>query len=48
MQITTIVTIVGSIVSIVTLSVAWSQMRIASAKTKLDLYNKRFSVYLAV
>ncbi len=34
------------IVSICTLLVAFSQMRIASAKTRLDLYNKRFSIYL--
>ncbi|MBL0509854.1 hypothetical protein ACK3ZC_08225 [Aeromonas caviae] len=27
--------------------VAFSQMRIASAKTRLDLYNKRFAIYLA-
>lgn len=47
MQITTVVSVVGGVVGIVALSVAWSQMRIASAKTKLDLYNKRFSVYLA-
>ncbi|WP_421263831.1 hypothetical protein [Aeromonas sp. 600527] len=29
-----------------TLLVAFSQMRIASAKTRMDLYNKRFSIYL--
>lgn len=46
-NITAIVSVVGGIVGVVTLSVAWSQMRIASAKTKLDLYNKRFSVYVA-
>lgn len=27
--------------------VAYSQMRIASAKTKLDLYNKRFAIYVS-
>jgi len=42
-----VVSVVGGIVGVVTLSVAWSQMRIASAKTKLDLYNKRFNVYVA-
>ncbi|MCX2708342.1 MULTISPECIES: hypothetical protein [unclassified Pseudomonas] len=47
LQITTIVSVVGGVVGLATLSVAWSQMRIASAKTKLDLYNKRFNVYMA-
>ncbi|GLO08278.1 TPA: hypothetical protein QEM76_001937 [Pseudomonas putida] len=47
MQITTVVSMVGGVVGIVALSVAWSQMRIASAKTKLDLYTKRFNVYMA-
>lgn len=46
-QITTVVSVVGGVVGLIALTVAWSQMRIASAKTKLDLYNKRFSVYLA-
>jgi len=46
-QITVIVSIVGGVVGLIALTVAWSQMRIASAKTKLDLYNKRFNVYLA-
>lgn len=46
-QVTVIVSIVGGVVGLIALTVAWSQMRIASAKTKLDLYNKRFSVYLA-
>ncbi|MFJ4352747.1 hypothetical protein ACIPZ5_17810 [Pseudomonas sp. NPDC089428] len=46
-QVTTIVSLVGGVVGIIALSVAYAQMRIASAKTKLDLYNKRFSVYLA-
>ncbi|EHK5438639.1 hypothetical protein I8Y03_001887 [Aeromonas hydrophila] len=35
------------LVSICTAFVSFSQMRIASAKTRLDLYNKRFSIYLA-
>ena len=46
-QITTVISVVGSVVGLVALTVAWSQMRIASAKVKLDLYNKRFNVYLA-
>jgi len=46
-QVTTVVSIVGGVVGFIALTVAWSQMRIASAKTKLDLYNKRFNVYLA-
>lgn len=46
-QVTAIVSVVGGVVGLIALTVAWSQMRIASAKTKLDLYNKRFNVYLA-
>jgi hypothetical protein len=46
-QVTMVVSVVGGVVGLIALTVAWSQMRIASAKTKLDLYNKRFSVYLA-
>lgn len=46
-QVTMVVSIVGGVVGLIALTVAWSQMRIASAKTKLDLYNKRFNVYLA-
>lgn len=46
-QVTTIVSVVGGVVGLIALTVAWSQMRIASAKVKLDLYNKRFNVYLA-
>lgn len=46
-QVTVIVSVVGGVVGLIALTVAWSQMRIASAKTKLDLYNKRFGVYLA-
>jgi len=34
-------------VSITVGLVAYSQMRIASAKVKLDLYNKRFAIYAA-
>lgn len=47
LQVTAIVSVVGGVVGFIALTVAWSQMRIASAKTKLDLYNKRFNVYLA-
>lgn len=46
-QVTVIVSVVGGVVGLIALTVAWSQMRIASAKTKLDLYNKRFNVYMA-
>lgn len=46
-QVTIVVSVVGAVVGLIALTVAWSQMRIASAKTKLDLYNKRFNVYLA-
>ncbi|MCW2065059.1 UNVERIFIED_ORG: hypothetical protein M2420_000378 [Stenotrophomonas maltophilia] len=35
------------LVSITVGLVAYSQMRIASAKVKLDLYNKRFAIYVA-
>lgn len=45
LQVTTVVSIVGGVVGFVALTVAWSQMRIASAKTRLDLYNKRFEIY---
>ncbi|MDT3314135.1 hypothetical protein QZR14_22465 [Pseudomonas sp. rhizo66] len=46
-QVTVVVSVVGAVVGLIALTVAWSQMKIASAKTKLDLYNKRFGVYLA-
>ena len=46
-QVTTIVSIVGGVVGLIALTVAWSQMKIASAKVKLDLYNKRFNVYVS-
>lgn len=46
-QVTAVVSVVGGVVGLIALTVAWSQMRIASAKTKLDLYTKRFNVYLA-
>jgi hypothetical protein len=44
---TVIISGIVAVIGVATLVVAWSQMRIASAKTKLDLYNKRFNVYLA-
>lgn len=46
-QVTTIVSVVGGVVGLIALTVAWSQMRIASAKVRLDLYNKRFNIFLA-
>lgn len=33
-------------ISLATFSIAFSQMKIASAKNKLDLYNKRFNIYV--
>lgn len=45
--VTLVVSIAAVLVSIATFSVAYSQMKIASAKIKLDLYNKRFNVYLS-
>lgn len=45
--ITLIVSIATVLISIATFLVAYSQMKIASAKTKLDLYNKRFAVYVS-
>lgn len=44
---TIVISGIVAVIGLATLVVAWSQMRIASAKTKLDLYNKRFNVYLA-
>jgi len=35
------------LISLATFTVGYSQMKIASAKVKLDLYSKRFNVYLA-
>ncbi|MNE00943.1 hypothetical protein D3C80_933670 [compost metagenome] len=46
-QVTTVVSVVGGVVGLIAVTVAWSQMKIASAKVKLDLYNKRFGVYVA-
>lgn len=44
-HITLVISLVTASVSIGTCLIARSQMKIASAKIKLDLYNKRFSVY---
>lgn len=42
------ITLIVSVVTLVsTFSVAYAQMKIASAKIKLDLYNKRFAVYIS-
>lgn len=43
---TLLVSILALLMSIAAFSVAFSQMKIASAKTKLDLYNKRFQIYV--
>lgn len=44
---TIVISGIVAIVGVATLLVAIAQMKIASAKVKLDLYNKRFNVYLA-
>jgi hypothetical protein len=44
---TIIISGVVAVVGVMTLVVGIAQMKIASAKVKLDLYNKRFNVYLA-
>jgi hypothetical protein len=41
------ISIAALIISCCTLVIARSQMRISSAKAKLDLYNKRFSIYVS-
>ncbi len=46
-DITFYLSIAAATVALATLVVGYSQMRIASAKVKLDLYNKRFAVYLS-
>lgn len=43
----TLMSIAAFFISLATFSVAYSQVKIASAKTKLDLYNKRFAVYIS-
>ena len=42
---TLIFSIASILVSIAAFSVAYSQMKISSAKVRLDLYNKRFAIY---
>jgi hypothetical protein len=44
--IATIVSISSALVSVATFTIAYVQMKIASAKTKLDLYDKRFHIYM--
>ncbi|VVO61253.1 hypothetical protein PS862_00829 [Pseudomonas fluorescens] len=46
-DVTFYLSIAAALISLATFIVGYSQMRIASAKIKLDLYNKRFNVYLA-
>ena len=45
-DITLYLSIAAALISLATFTVGYSQMKIASAKVKLDLYNKRFNVYL--
>ena len=45
--VTVIVSIAAALISLATFTVGYSQMKIASAKVKLDLYNKRFNVYVS-
>ncbi|MGF6513039.1 hypothetical protein ABH912_000505 [Pseudomonas sp. BT76 TE3572] len=44
-DITFYLSIAAALISLATFIVGYSQMRIASAKIKLDLYNKRFNAY---
>ena len=46
-DVTFYLSIAAALVSLATLTVGYTQMKIASAKVKLDLYNKRFNVYLS-
>lgn len=46
-QITLVVSSVTALIGIAGFVVGYSQMKIASAKVKLDLYNRRFNIYLA-
>ncbi|WP_047528493.1 hypothetical protein [Pseudomonas sp. 11/12A] len=46
-QVTLVVSSVTAMIGVATLVVGYSQMKIASAKVRLDLYNKRFNVYVA-
>ncbi|EIK94201.1 hypothetical protein PMM47T1_23347 [Pseudomonas sp. M47T1] len=46
-DITLYLSVAAAFISLATFIVGYSQMKIASAKTRLDLYNKRFEVYKA-
>lgn len=46
-DVTLYLSIAAALVSLATLTVGYTQMKIASAKVKLDLYNKRFNVYVS-
>lgn len=46
-DITLYLSIAAALISLATFTVGYSQMKIASAKVRLDLYNKRFNVYVA-
>jgi hypothetical protein len=46
-DITFYISIAAALISVATFTVGYSQMKIASAKVRLDLYNKRFNVYLS-
>lgn len=45
-NVTFYLSIAAAMVSIATFVVGYTQMKIASAKVKLDLYNKRFNIFL--
>lgn len=46
-DVTFYLSIAAAMLALATFFVGFSQMKIASAKVKLDLYNKRFNVYVA-
>jgi hypothetical protein len=46
-DVTFYLSIAAALVSLATLTIGYTQMKIASAKVKLDLYNKRFNVYVS-
>lgn len=46
-DVTFYLSIAAALVSLATLTVGYTQMKIASAKIRLDLYNKRFNIYLS-
>ncbi|BBV96693.1 hypothetical protein [Pseudomonas monteilii] len=46
-DVTFFLSITAALVSLATLTVGYTQMKIASAKVRLDLYSKRFNVYLS-